>query len=346
VDTGGPRRLTSRRRRLEPALALVLLFGLPAVGNAAVAWTLVGTPLTAATGVTTRFDLIATNEYLLSTIGCIRVDTTEKFSVESADANQGWSTTVDGTVVTARSPTTGSALGVLDHLDITVRATPLEPGTWSWSGLAYADITCGGSPLPGIQLVAIVVTGPAATPTPSPGPSPTPSPAPTPSPTPVPTVAATPSVTPRPAASATPTPVTGSPSARPSPDASAGPAPTQTPSPSPTDSPGGSAGDGLGGGSTDGGGIDLGLGATLPEDPFTVTSRNVRIDPRIDQLGQTLPDLLEVSAPAAIIALPGLLILLAIAAQAIGGLAWIPVVRRQLGDRRRRRRVRFVRRAV
>lgn len=337
MDAGGPSRLRRRRRRLEPVLALALLLGLPAVANAEVVWTLVGTPLTASTGVTTRFDLTATNENPLGTIGCVRVDTTEKFSVESADANHGWSTTVDGTVVKARSPTTGSALAFLDGLDITVRATPLEPGTWSWSGLAYADISCGGSPPLAIPLV-IVVTGP--------GPTPTPSPAPTPSPTPVPTVAATPSVTPRPAASATPTPVTGSPSARPSPDASASPAPTQTPSPSPTDSPGGSAGDGLGGGSTDGGGIDLGLGAALPEDPFTVTSRNVRIDPRIDQLGQTLPDLLEVSAPAAIVALPGLLILLAIAAQAIGGLAWIPVVRRQLGDRGRRRRVRFVRRAV
>jgi hypothetical protein len=37
------------------------------------------------------------------------------------------------------------------------------------------------------------------------------------------------------------------------------------------------------------------------------------------------------SYPAAVLVVPGLLLIVAIAAQALGALAWIPIVRRKLG---------------
>jgi len=45
---------------------------------------------------------------------------------------------------------------------------------------------------------------------------------------------------------------------------------------------------------------------------------------------------LEWLVPAAILAVPGLLLLLAVAAQVAVGIAWVPVSRRVLGGRRRR----------
>ncbi len=343
-------------------LAAVLAVELPTAARAAVGdlWTLVGTPLAATTGTTIDFKLTATKESLLSSIGCIRIDTTTHFAVERADANHGWVTSGAGTQITTRSPSTGSALGLLGTLDLTVRATPLDPGAWSWSGTAYADLACGGSPLPGLPLVSIVVSGPAVTPSPaptptsSPPPTPTSSPPPTLGPSPPPTRAPTPepSSTPAPAGTATTSasahpaasPPATPPTAEPSPSTPASrratlePATTGVPVPAAGrqgDAGGGPPGSGNGGGP----GSDR-----EPDEVFAVRPSSTRIDFARPAALAALHDLLEVAAPTLVLAIPGLLILLAVAAQAIGGLAWIPVVRRQLGDRRRSRRVRFIRR--
>ena len=357
MDTGGPRRLIrgpAGRHWRGLWLALGLAVGGPAVGgpavgtpataNAAALWALVGTPLTATTGERTDIKLTATNESLLDNIGCIRIETTTHFDVERADANHGWSTGVNGTVITASSPSLGSRLGLLETLDITIRATPLDPGTWSWTGTAYADLACGGSPLLGVPIVAIVVTGPAptpvptATPTPAPVPAPTLTPAPKPGPTSPLAVTPRPTGTPRPSAVSTAGPSPSPPSV--ATRASEGPRPTDGAAPtissSATKTPVlGEARDAPGSGD-----------APLPGDAFAVRAAGMQIDAGLGGLAEAGPVLLQVAVPGAVVALPGLLFLLAIAAQAMGGLAWVPVVRRHLGSGRKRRRTRFIRRSL
>ena len=52
---------------------------------------------------------------------------------------------------------------------------------------------------------------------------------------------------------------------------------------------------------------------------------------------------LTLSVPTVLLSVPGLLLILAFAAQAAGGLAWLPLIRRHLGEEPPRR-VRVVRR--
>jgi hypothetical protein len=72
----------------------------------------------------------------------------------------------------------------------------------------------------------------------------------------------------------------------------------------------------------------------------------VRIDSDLNHTEFGPSAILAIAAPAILISLPGLLIIVAFAAQMAGGLAWIAVVRRQLGERRRSRRARFIRRTA
>jgi hypothetical protein len=178
----------------------------------------------------------------------------------------------------------------------------------AWSNVATVTIRVGSSP----------------TPTPMPTPAPTPTPLPTlpPLPTPPPLLPTLPpgvTPTPRP----TPAGPTASPDARPSPSidtsiprGSAAPGSTTTPGgPSSTEPPSGSSGFGVGGGTeSDGGaaigGLDAVTGAAL---------------------GSLPGGLLAWSYPAIVMTLPGILLLIAIGAQALGALAWLPIVRRRLG---------------
>jgi len=48
----------------------------------------------------------------------------------------------------------------------------------------------------------------------------------------------------------------------------------------------------------------------------------------------------EWAVPALVLTVPGILIVIAVLAQALIGLAWLPIARRWLGGDRRRRRVR------
>jgi VCBS repeat-containing protein len=183
------------------------------------------------------------------------------------------------------------------------------------------------------RTVTITVTAPAPIPTPTPAPTPTPTPKPTPIqiPTLPPLPTLPPVATPTPARAPTPTP-TASPSPRPT----APPGPTEAPRSGPTPTPSTGAGGGVGGGPTgptDGGGGAPSLAPPIVG-PFDApaSAPDVNVD-----LGSLTFDGFEWAVPALVLTVPGLLLMI-IAAQAMIGLAWLPVARRWLGSDRRRRR--------
>ena len=95
----------------------------------------------------------------------------------------------------------------------------------------------------------------------------------------------------------------------------------------PSDDPG-SGGGTSGGNGTDGGGFVIpgedssGSGGTPVEGMD---------DTAVSVLAQLPGGLLPFAGPAVVLGFPGLLVLLAVGAQAFGGLAWLPVARRKLG---------------
>jgi hypothetical protein len=215
---------------------------------------------------------------------------------------------------------------------------------------------------------------PAPTPTPTPAPTPTPTPRPTPTPTPravgslplptlplptlplptlplptlpLPTLpggspAPTPTVGPggSPGASATSAPstsVTPGPGSSPLPGASSDPSSAPGPGGDPSSQPGGP---GSGGSAGSGGSPGSGGGAP-PDDNgrFTVGFSGLGpIDGLVDVDVVGFDAMLEWAVPALLLSVPGLLLLLAVLAQAAGGLLWLPMVRRWLGGFGLRRR--------
>jgi Bacterial Ig domain len=188
--------------------------------------------------------------------------------------------------------------------------------------------------------VTILVAREVASPTPKPEPpAPSPKPPPTPTPTPTPRPAAT--FTPRPS-SVVPLPSGSTPRpSAPSPTAAASRSVTGSavPSPSPTmvavagpitNDPG------------DGGDGHTGS-IVVPPDPGTVADLDIGVassGPAADlSVGIDTGGIgVEWLVPTVAVTVPGLLLMLAVLAQSLGALAWIPVVRRWLGDRGRRRR--------
>jgi len=228
-----------------------------------------------------------------------------------------------------------------------------------WDGLAWSASTT----------VTLTVAAPTPTPAPTPSPAPTTTPAPTPTPiVPLPTPSASlplpslplPSLplptlptSPRPSspqasstASATASPRT-SPGQTASPTRSATAAPGQSgdaePTTSASDGSAPSAGPGGSGGpAAPSSGGSTGAGSGDPEARFPSIAFDER---RLDLAGASvgLFGRIEIWAvPAATIALPGLLVLIWVAFQAGGAIAWMPAVRRLQGkdDPRRRARVR------
>jgi uncharacterized membrane protein YgcG len=205
-------------------------------------------------------------------------------------------------------------------------------------------------------------TQPSPTPVPTPRPTPPPTPRPTPTlplptlplPTlPLPTISLPPLVLPTP----TPTPP---PTARPTPSPGAGASPSPTPGapatsndPGATSSPGsgaGSTGGGPGGGGpgsepAGGGSSGGGPGGTTDADGpiFSVAGNGPA--PVVPIVGAEFAgfDGIDWAVPALTLAVPGLLLMLAVLAQLSTGAIWLPVSRRWLGafgDKRRRRRPR------
>ena len=212
--------------------------------------------------------------------------------------------------------------------------------TWRyrvWDGVAWSNTVT----------VTMTVSGP-ATPAPTAAPTPRPTPRPTPTPTPRPTVAPIvtipplPSVVPLPTLLATPRP-TSAPTARPTPSATPGPTATPVSSARPTELPGGGA---LPGGSV--GSPPRGPGASESPSasrspvsgapPFALPAVESGRNLDLDMAALTF-DGFEWAVPALVLTVPGILLVIAVLAQALIGLAWLPVARRWLGgDQRRRRR--------
>jgi hypothetical protein len=206
--------------------------------------------------------------------------------------------------------------------------------TWRyrvWDGFAWSNSV----------IVTMDVSAP-ATPKPTSASTPAPTPRPTPAPTSLPTIGPIltlpplPSILPLPSLLPQPTPTrapTPRPSASPSPRPSA--PPTATPTPQPTTVP-------------------LGLGPITParpspsdprassspptraaEPPFTLPS--VDDGAKLDfDTGTAAFDGFEWAVPALVLTVPGILIVIAVLAQALIGLAWLPITRRWLGGGRRR----------
>jgi hypothetical protein len=330
----------------------------PSARAASILWSLTASPLAATVGVQRVFTMTATNEDPLaalssnSEIGCVIVDVPGNFTVAGAavtgsSAGGGWHVdSIAGNRVTVHTDSGGDRLEFLDWVGFTITATPFNTGSLTWNARAFRQQDCtGGAALVGVPPI-VVVTAPAPTPTPVPTPPSTPTPTPRPTATPRPTVAptSTPGISlplpslPVPLPSLPlplPVPSPNEPAPSPTPRAST-PEPLATPSetpdaevsvPPPTGGGGNPgkppapdvapAGDAAGAGQPisaprigfDDGELDLGLAG-----------------------GGTLGDIGVWSVPAATLGVPGILLIVWVALQAVGALAWIPAVRRLRGD--------------
>jgi hypothetical protein len=353
-----------RRYRLgviAALLAATLLGAMaPLSGARAVSllWSITASPLAATTGVQKVFTLTATNDDPLAAldsskeIGCVVVDVPENFTVAGAavtgsNAGGGWH--IDSIIensVTVHSDSGGDRLEFLQWVRFTITATPMAMGSLAWNARAYRQSDCnGGAALLGIPPI-VIVTGPAVTPTPEPTPTPSPTPRPTPRPTPTPSPLPLPLPVPVPSLPV-PLPSIGlppGPGPEPtSPPSSSAPRPTPRPSRAddePTTRP------------RDEGAVPVPplppsdgfgspAGAPVDNAPPPIGTHAPRVDfdePRLD-LASMEVDLLagvEVwSVPAATLGVPGILLLLWVALQAVGALAWIPAVRRLRGEEER-----------
>ncbi len=328
-------------------------------------WTVTASPLTLDQDVATEIKLTVTAGD--KQIGCVEFQIPSGFAVVSARGPSPWILDPIATGPPARVifhvTKDGDRLTKDDDpaiFRITVIATKVTVGAWTAS--AFDKFDTSSNPVPPSKQLSGFVVVPLPTPTPKPTPSPTPEP--TPSPTPRPTPSPTPMPTPVPTTAPTPVP-TSAPSSRPSaaPTAtgSAGPAsgggsspPPSGPSPSPSStldagsssepgaspSPDGSGGPspsatpGAGGviepqpspGAPSLGGATATGWANIPTAGVGGSVSPAAIASLLSSLGT-----FEWLVPSALLAAPGLLLILAVAAQMGGAMAWLPVVRRKLG---------------
>jgi hypothetical protein len=219
-----------------------------------------------------------------------------------------------------------------------------------------------GATSSGTATVSITVrpqaTPPPPTPSPTPAPTPTPVPSPTPTPTatpaptivptlsPLPTLPPLPTVVPLPSLTLLPTP-------RPTAIGSERPAPSESPSASGTADPTAASSAEASSGPGSSGPIGVGTFGAQPsigpgsQGPTAVQPVGFAVGRgdlgSIDGLGDLgvvgVGSLVEWAVPSLVLSVPGLLLVLAVVAQTIGGVLWLPVARRWLGGfgiRRRR----------
>ena len=249
----------------------------------------------------------------------------------------------------------GGLLGLLPSLPATVTITVTAPPT--------PAPTPTPTPTPKPTATPTPQPTPTPAPTPAPTPTPTPTPRPTPTPTPGPTASPSPTATLPPGSTPLPTlpplpsllPSSGSvlptlaptPTGLPIPSSSSGPTPSPSPSgPSPAGSPSGPAAGGGGIGSAGGHGSTGSSDAPPPPQGAGLFTIGDPADAGTVELdtGSVGFSSFEWAVPALVLTVPGLLLVLAVAVEALIGLAWIPVARRWVGEddrvgRRRRRRV-------
>ena len=189
-----------------------------------------------------------------------------------------------------------------------------------------------------VVLVTIEVTKP------TPVATPTPTPAPTASPSPI----STPADTPRPTPAPTPPPgATAAPGTTPKPSSDSLPTPSPT-APARQTTGGATGGSGAGGGTPGGG--SAGGGSSASAAPGTIqappvgptTGLGLAHTPTDDggpgtRMGfdaglAAAFDGFSWQVPALVLSVPGLLVVLVVSLQVLGGLAWLPVVRRRVGS--------------
>jgi hypothetical protein len=310
------------RRNLGRRAAAVLAFGaiwasLATPAAAVLGWTILGGPITATVFVATTYTFTATNVLHVNEIGCVEIQLPDTYVINSlgtpvASNGDEWTAELYGGTnwVLVHSESGGGRLELLETVTFSVTATATQVGAQVWNNHAHRQQDCTGPDIePGVMPM---VVAPQLLPTPIPTPIPTPPPLPSPIPTPppLPTPRPTPSPTPTPSATPEPTP---SETERPTPAGAVAAAPPPAP-PGPTEPVARMAP--LPGGQTS----SIGLGTEV----FAL-----------------LDGPLVWFVPGAAVGVPGLLVLLFIALQAAGAMAWIPAVRRMSGDpvpvRRRRR---------
>jgi hypothetical protein len=371
VAAGQPRRLNVIRVLVAAASAGAVLLPRPIPVAAASLWTITASPLTIPANKDVEIRLTVTNLGLLgdASLGCVEVTIPGAFDLKEAKivdqpAGKHWKGSMSGgtgSTQTAvyRAEHDGDELGTAETVVFKAKVKALSAGVFTWTARAWSTRSCdGGSFLP--EPLAVVVgpaPAPTPTPTPTPAPTPTPTPRPTATPTPTPTPRPSPTPTPRPTPtpilpigelplpslgtkptptprptpaanpSPTPSPIPASsadPTAEPTPEASEAPAPSPSNREDPPDSTPGPAvvvappGDD---------------GSTGPLRIGRETDGSASSGPEIDVSLAAIEGLgtLTWAVPGLVLAVPGLLLVFAVLAQAMGGVLWLPVIRRRIG---------------
>lgn len=285
-------------------------------------------------------------------IGCVQVDVGTEFIIESVSVVGGpggdWFGSSSGSTATVRSDSGGSRLGVGESVTFSVTAVPLSSGSLTWTTRVIRDKDCDGSFIPGTEHLTIQVTSPPApTPTSSATPTPTPSPLlPVPLPSTPPPSVSLPSIslpsiglvpTARPSASAhAPAASTKARETLPasaSPDSAAragGPADV-----GPSPSPAAAASARLAAEGGTGSAVDV-----LPVGASAAVASGLHAEAVGDGADVVLGQIGLVGGvtiwvvPAAVLGVPGVLVIVWVTLQAVGVLAWVPALRRLGGEPR------------
>jgi hypothetical protein len=337
------------RRLFSAAAALAaatFVIATPAgAANVATIWTLIASPGTVSTGVTTEFTLVATNGDLLGgRIQCMSVDVPINFDVLGATAGSSWTTMRSGNTVRIFTGSGGNRLDPGQSLTFAIGASARSGGSFSWPSRAYERQDCTGTSALLTVPPVVVVLGPVVAPSPSASASPRPTA------TPAPTVRATapplslptlpPSILPIPMPTLPLMTLQPSPSvagSTPVPSVSK-PVPTPSDQAEPSASPATGVGAVPGGGGkppASGGGETSAPAVSSGPGGLAVAMRD---GGPADRLQVSISGDLDVAqlwfVPAAVLGGPGLLVLLWVGLQVLAGLVWLPAARRLRGDDR------------
>jgi hypothetical protein len=313
---------------------------------AAQSWTVTANTLAVPLGTSTDVRLTITNTSSSgsSGIGCVTIQIPTQYGISGvavvSASGHAWSASQASSprgVVATADASVDRLIGDPDFdklvLDVTVVGKVV--GAHPWTGTAYQTRGCNEDHLKSATILMTVLGLPTPDPTSAPTPQPTSTPTPTPTRTPTPTPTATPGVTPtpvptaRPSDAPTPTP-TPIPSTTPGPTARPTASPTQTPTPGPGGSGGGSPA--AGGGGTGPGGSGNPEPSTAPvRRPLDIPAAEPGQGHGFDTGGLPGFEAFDWVIPGVILTGPGLLLLALIAAQAVGAMAWLPVVRKRIG---------------
>jgi hypothetical protein len=347
-----------------------VLLAVPSTALAARAWTLSASPTTIPAGSATTVTLTVQNVGSSSggdEITCVQVSVPSAFSVSAATivsvkgvtsaAVHGWVVVTGpgtgGTIVTFKNPPDKNplvGLPVGDSAVFRISGTASSAGSLMWTTIAAdkpggsTSTSCGSGTFPTISLAFTVGASPTPTPPPTPTPTPTPTatPIPTPTPTPRPTIRPTP--TPMPSSTLPASPAPTSSEAPSSGSGSASPPPAAASSTTPSSGVGGAgpgSSSGLGGaggaGGADGGSPSPPQGPDSTE-RFVIPHSggrqgSVTVVAGLDATVRTA--LLDIgltgwTVPALALSVPGILVVIVVALQLVGGAAWLPVARRIL----------------